>query len=390
MGVKQAHRPAAEWALPSITWTWASLGRAVGIACYHWCFRTDPKMPMRKSGGPGNHSRQQSYFTKTTLTGQMPCPVESEAHIGGLDSLRIGIGSLNPFTDAPPDFLEPGSWISTVNHSPQKAQTLCCVVSVLAHVVFCDPGVKSEEAVHAPGLGKYVRRVAKLRGFDDHGFLNIEDVFIPKQIHAACPAAELAIEEWIIIGAPADLCDIKISGKVQPGTHLCQLCLLHGSMLQQQAHLIQRPRVLTKAMVGRFRRLQLLREVGWHLYIQTAGQRGFPSHQIPLAMPLPVFATTGRMCPQLRSCFPVDASIGSKCGPSEFGERQDRARTQVCDAHRDTAHGLRRSHIYAVGCGIAGDFRSGENARMRRAKNVLPSREGSPPTRRDPKPPYGK
>jgi hypothetical protein len=30
--------------------------------------------------------------------------------------------------------------------------------------------------------------MAKLRGFDDHGFLNVENVFIPKQIDPACPA----------------------------------------------------------------------------------------------------------------------------------------------------------------------------------------------------------
>jgi hypothetical protein len=82
-----------------------------------------------------------------------------------------------------------------------------------------DLGVQSEKGIHAPRLGEDVSRVAKLRGFDDHGFLNVEDIFLPKQIDPACPACELAIEERVIIRAPADLGDIKVTGNAQFRTH---------------------------------------------------------------------------------------------------------------------------------------------------------------------------
>ena len=67
-----------------------------------------------------------------------------------------------------------------MNHAPQKAQPLGCVVAVPTDVVLRDLGVQSEKGIHAPGLGKDVSRVAELRGFDDNGFLNVENVFIPK------------------------------------------------------------------------------------------------------------------------------------------------------------------------------------------------------------------
>src|SRR5271167_2367818 len=87
-----------------------------------------------------------------------------------------------------PDFLEPCSWIGAMNNPPQKAQPLGCIVAVSPDVVLRDLGVQSEKSIHASGLGEDVSRVAKLRGFDDDGFLNVEDVFLPKQIDPACPA----------------------------------------------------------------------------------------------------------------------------------------------------------------------------------------------------------
>lgn len=58
-----------------------------------------------------------------------------------------------------------------------------------------DLGVQSEKAIHNPGLGEDVSRVAQLRAFDDNSFLNVENVFIAKQTDPARPAGELAIEE---------------------------------------------------------------------------------------------------------------------------------------------------------------------------------------------------
>ena len=40
--------------------------------------------------------------------------------------------------------------------------------------------------------------MAELRSFDNNSFLNIEDVFVAKQMDSACPACKLAAEERII------------------------------------------------------------------------------------------------------------------------------------------------------------------------------------------------
>ncbi len=149
-----------------------------------------------------------------------------------------------------------------MNHAPQKAHPLGCIIAVSPDVVLRDLGVQSEKGIQVPGLGEDVSRVAKLRGFDDDGFLNIENVFIPKQIDPACPACELAIEERVIIRAPADLGDIKVTGNMQLGTHSLQLRSLDRSMFQAQPDLIQSPRILAETMIGSFGRFDLQLEIG--------------------------------------------------------------------------------------------------------------------------------
>src|SRR5208283_5505800 len=126
-------------------------------------------------------------------------------------------------------------------HPPQKAQPFGGIIAVPTDVVLRDLGVQSEKSIHVPGLGEDVSRVAKLRGFYDDGFLNVENVFLPKQIDPARPACELAIEERVIIRAPADLGDIKVAGNMQLEAHSLQLGSLDRPMLQAQPDLIQRP-----------------------------------------------------------------------------------------------------------------------------------------------------
>src|SRR5664280_1495251 len=140
------------------------------------------------------------------------------------------------------------------------------------------------------GFSEDVSRVAKLGGFDDDGFLNIEDVFIPKQIDPACPACELAIEERVIIRAPADLGDIKVTGNMQLGTHSLQLRSLDRPMFQAQPDLIQSPRILAETMIGGFGRFDLQLEIRWQFDLQPARQRSFPGHELPLPAPFAEFA----------------------------------------------------------------------------------------------------
>ena len=75
-----------------------------------------------------------------------------------------------------------------MNHAAEKAQPFGCIVAVSTDVVLRGPGVQGKKGIHAPRLGEDVSRVAKLRGFYDDGFLDVENVFLPKQIEPACPA----------------------------------------------------------------------------------------------------------------------------------------------------------------------------------------------------------
>src|ERR1019366_3754918 len=106
----------------------------------------------------------------------------------------------------------------------------------------------------------------------------------------ACPACELAIEERIIVRAPADLGDIKVTRNTQFRTHSLQLSSLDRPMLQAQPDLIQSPRILAEAMIGSFGRLQLQMEIGRQFDLQPARQRSFPGNEIPLLTTLAVFA----------------------------------------------------------------------------------------------------
>src|SRR6516164_3518909 len=85
-------------------------------------------------------------------------------------------------------FLKPGLRIRAVYHASQIAQPLRRVVAVSPNVVLRDFGVQGKKAIHGPGLGEDISGMAKLRRFDDDGFFNVKDVFIPKQIDPACAA----------------------------------------------------------------------------------------------------------------------------------------------------------------------------------------------------------
>src|ERR1019366_895536 len=215
------------------------------------------------------------------------------------DSLRHGRCKINFLPYPLSDFLEPRSWIGAVDHPPQKAQALGCIVVVPTDVVLRGLGVQGKKGIHAPRLGEDVSRVAKLRGFDDHGFLNVEDIFLPKQIDPACPACELAIEERVIIRAPADLGDIKVTGNAQFRTHSLQLGSLDRPMLQAQPDLLQGPRILAEAMIGNFGRLQLQMEIGRQFDLQPTRQRSFTGNELPLLTTFTVLAALYERAPDL-------------------------------------------------------------------------------------------
>jgi|SRR6516162_922142 len=128
------------------------------------------------------------FFTYNNLTGgSSRCAGdrrEIERHQGLSASVHDSLShrrEVDFLAHALPDFLEPRPWIGAVNHAPQKAQALGYVVAISPNVVLSDLGVQGKKTVHTPGFSKYIGRVAKLRGFNDNSFLNVENVFLAKR-----------------------------------------------------------------------------------------------------------------------------------------------------------------------------------------------------------------
>src|SRR5271166_695294 len=220
------------------------------------------------------------------------------------DSLSRGRRKVNPLPHALPDFPEPCSGTRAVNHAPQKAQPLGGVVAVSPDVVLRDLGIQGEKGIHASGPGEHVSRVAQLRGLHNDRLLNLENVFLPKQINPACPARKLAIAERIVVRTPVDLGDIKVTGKMYLGTHALQLRSLDRPMFQAQPDLIQSLRVLTKAVVSSTGSVQLLLQIGRHFDLQPARQCSLPGNEFPLPAAFAVFAA-------LHECA-LDLDLGSQ------------------------------------------------------------------------------
>src|SRR6516162_8521514 len=137
--------------------------------------------------------RRRSYFTNRTLTSHSGRCVgyRHQIHKGVSASVHDSLSrsrEVDSLSHALPDLLEPSPGIGAVNHAPQKAQALGCIVAVSPNVDLCNLGIQCEEAVHAPRFGEDVSRVTELWGFDDDSFLDVEDVFVAEQIDPACPA----------------------------------------------------------------------------------------------------------------------------------------------------------------------------------------------------------
>src|SRR5271166_4710892 len=207
---------------------------------------------------------QPHFVWEPDHSSQGPGPKRMSGKCVGIvrDSLDSGRREIDSLSYALPYFPQPCSRIGAVNHASEKAQPFCCIIAVPTDVVLGDLRIQSEKGIHASGLGEDVSRMAKLRGFYGHGFLHVENVFLPKQIDPACPACELAIEERVIIRAPADLGDIKVAGNVQLRTHSLQLRSLDRATFQAQPDLIQSARIPAEAMIGSFGRFHLQEEIG--------------------------------------------------------------------------------------------------------------------------------
>jgi len=73
------------------------------------------------------------------------------------DSLPDGGPKVDSLSHALPNFLEPSSWISAMNHAPQKAQPLGCIIAVSPDIVLRDLGVQSEKGTRDIEYGRQTR-----------------------------------------------------------------------------------------------------------------------------------------------------------------------------------------------------------------------------------------
>jgi len=151
--------------------------------------------PPRADGQNPGHDRRQYFFTYNNLTGRSSrCAGDRrqiERHRGVSASVHDSLShsrEVDSLAHELPDFLEPRPGTGAVNDAPQKAQVLGCIVAISPNVVLSDFGVQGKKTVHAPWFSKYISRVAKLRGFDDNSFLNVENLFLAKQVDPARPA----------------------------------------------------------------------------------------------------------------------------------------------------------------------------------------------------------
>ena len=75
-----------------------------------------------------------------------------------------------------------------MNYARKKPKFCRGIVSVVPDVFFGDLGIRGQKSFHASRLGEDVRSMAQLRCLHDNGPLQIENVFVPEQVNAACAA----------------------------------------------------------------------------------------------------------------------------------------------------------------------------------------------------------
>src|SRR6516165_6626334 len=95
------------------------------------------------------------------------------------------------------------------------------------------------------GLEKTYVAWPSFRGLNHHRLLQIEDVFGPEQIDLPGATQELAIEEWVIVGTPADLHDVEVTGDVKIRAHLLEFRFFDSPVFESQTKLVPRPGILT-------------------------------------------------------------------------------------------------------------------------------------------------
>ena len=160
-------------------------GSDSAILCKVFWQKNPCDSPQRADGQNRGDDSRQYFFTYNNLTGRSSKCGGDRRQINCHQILRAlllhGCWEIDSLPRSLSQFLKPGLRIRAVYHASQIAQALGCIVAISPNVVLSDFGVQGKKTVHAPGFSKYIGRVAKLRGFNDNSFLNVENVFLAKR-----------------------------------------------------------------------------------------------------------------------------------------------------------------------------------------------------------------
>ena len=109
------------------------------------------------------------------------------------------------------EFSEPFGFVLAVNDATLETERFSNVAAVVADVLPRSLCVLPNPMLNIWRLAENVGSVPGLRHFNDHGLLKIENVFIAKDVHGPRTFVEMLVVVRVVIGAPVDLCDIKIA-----------------------------------------------------------------------------------------------------------------------------------------------------------------------------------
>ena len=114
-------------------------------------------------------------------------------------------------TGTHPEFSEPFGFVLAVNDAALETEEFSNVAVVVADVLPGGLGVLPYPMLNIWRLAENVSSVPGLRHLNDHGLLEIENVFIAKDVHGPRTPIEMLVVVRVVIGAPVDLCDIKVA-----------------------------------------------------------------------------------------------------------------------------------------------------------------------------------
>jgi len=131
-----------------------------------------------------------------------------DSAFGSETLLYQGVGRL---AGTQPEFSEPFGFVLAVNDATLETEKFSDVAAVAADVLPGGFGVLPDPMLNIWRLAENVSSVPGLRHLNDHGSLKIENVFIAKDVHGPRTLIEMLVVVRVVIGAPVDLCDIKVA-----------------------------------------------------------------------------------------------------------------------------------------------------------------------------------